>query len=258
MTACVDQLGCSSHGIACSVVRRTEKQCLAVESGYYLRDVSGTARITLNLGIATIGTDTSATAYTDFVSSFTSNVATLLSVTANQVLVNSVTDVGGTAVEISFTVTGDAVSGDAVSSTHFSTAFASIGVSIADHLTTTTIAASDVTTTQDATECTRIVGAVNATYTCDSASNSRVSACDSGHYKVAGATADACPACSPVAGADAAATYTCTSATDSRVSACRVAYFLTVGETGEMDTCTGECSCYATRRLRSVLLSHFL
>jgi hypothetical protein len=110
---------------------------------------------------------------------------------------------------------------------------------IADHRTINAVAAGDVSITLDATECTRIAGALSATYTCDSAIDSRIDACDPGYYKVAGATTDECPACTPVPGAHAEATYTCTSAADSRVSHCRVAYFLTEGQAGEMDTCTG-------------------
>lgn len=239
MTVCTDQTGCSSHGPACSVSRRTEKECLAAESGYYLQVVSAATSIALNVGIGTIGTDTSASSYTNFISSFKSATAAALSINANQVHVNAVIDIDGTAVEVSFTVTGDLANGEAVSPEHISDAFGSTGVLIADHPTITTIAISMVSTTLDATECTRIDGAANATYTCDSATNSRVSVCDSGHYKVTGATVDACPACTPVPGANAEATYTCTSATDSRVSHCRTAYFKTDGEAGEMDTCTG-------------------
>ena len=201
--------------------------------------VSATATIILEIDIATIGTDTSASSYTNFVSSFKSSIAAAVSVSASQVDVNSVLDVDGTAVEVGFTVIGDISNGDAISPSHISDSFSSTGVLIADHATTTMITAGDVATTSDATECTRITGAVNATYTCDSASNSRVDVCDPGHYKVAGATADTCPACTPVPGAHALATYTCTSATDSRVSHCRVSYFRTDGAAGEMDTCTG-------------------
>ena len=243
MPVCTDQPGCTSHQTTCSLARRTEKECLGpVSSGYYLRVASATAVITLQIGIGSIGTDTGASSYTTFISSFKSSIAALLSVTTDQARVNSVGDVGGTAVEVSFTIVGDIASGDAISSVHISGAFASAGVLIADHSTTTTIAAGDVATTLDATECTRIAGAVNATYTCDSAINSRIDACDSGHYKVAGATADACPACTPVPRAHALATYTCTSATDSRVSHCRVAHQRFEGGPGEMDTCLGVIS----------------
>jgi len=95
------------------------------------------------------------------------------------------------------------------------------------------------------TDCIPVTGASpGATYTCTSATDSRVSACDGNKYKTVGATGatDTCTDCVAVDGAKSDATYTCTSATTSRVSTCATATpKKTVGTTGA-DTCTASCA----------------
>lgn len=88
--------------------------------------------------------------------------------------------------------------------------------------------------------CTPVANAApDATYTCTTASDSRVSACDSGFYKVGGdvGAADTCPACSTVTNAADGATYTCTSAADSRVSGCASGFYKLPGGPGAADAC---------------------
>lgn len=88
--------------------------------------------------------------------------------------------------------------------------------------------------------CTPVDNAApDATYTCSTADDSRVSACDSGFYKVGGdvGAADTCPACTGVTNAAAGATYTCTSAADSRVSGCASGFYKLPGGPGAADVC---------------------
>merc|ERR1711871_1551731 len=103
--------------------------------------------------------------------------------------------------------------------------------------------ANDECTSRACAPCTPVDNAAaDATYTCSSASDSRVSACGAGLTKVEGgdgaadtcicddgrylidATEDGqpdhCNECTPVDNAAADATYTCSSVSDSRVSAC--------------------------------------
>ena len=78
-----------------------------------------------------------------------------------------------------------------------------------------------------------------ATYTCTTALDSRVSACDSGYFKLGGSvgTADTCPGCTVVSNAATGATYTCTTAVDSRVSGCASGFYKIIGGTGAADSC---------------------
>jgi hypothetical protein len=88
--------------------------------------------------------------------------------------------------------------------------------------------------------CTPVENAApDATYTCTTASDSRVSACDSGFFKIGGAVgaADTCPSCSTVTNAAEGATYTCTSSVDSRVSGCASGFFKLPGGPGAADAC---------------------
>lgn len=88
--------------------------------------------------------------------------------------------------------------------------------------------------------CTPVENAApDATYTCTTASDSRISACDSGFYKIGGdvGAADTCPACSTVTNAADGATYTCTSAADSRVSGCASGFYKLPGGPGAADAC---------------------
>ena len=78
-----------------------------------------------------------------------------------------------------------------------------------------------------------------ATHTCTTALDSRVSACDSGYFKIGGSvgTADLCPGCTVVGNAATGATYMCTTAADSRVSGCASGFYKIVGGTGAADSC---------------------
>ena len=100
--------------------------------------------------------------------------------------------------------------------------------------------------TQTCTECTEVEYAINeATYTCTSTSNSRVSACAVGYFKTVGRSGDAdlCTACTIITNEATGATYTCTSVSNSRVSACEEDHFKTIGSSGVADTCTTCTAC---------------
>jgi hypothetical protein len=112
---------------------------------------------------------------------------------------------------------------------------------------TATCAAGSYAAANVCTTCTPVANAATgATYTCTSASDSRVSACASDAFKTAGVAGasepDLCTTCTTVAnkattgtlGVDGA--ITCTSATTSRVANCALGYFK--DGTGTKDVCT--------------------
>jgi hypothetical protein len=83
--------------------------------------------------------------------------------------------------------------------------------------------------------------ATDATVTCSTSTNSRVSECAVGFFKDGTGDADVCTPCEVVANAATDATYTCSSAADSRVSSCGDDHFK-VGS-GTADVCTACATC---------------
>ena len=80
--------------------------------------------------------------------------------------------------------------------------------------------------------CTSIMDAEDeATYTCTTASDSRVSACAAGFYRIVGSSgeSDTCQQCITHEGASETAEYICTSDTDSQVDECVTGYEFIVG-----------------------------
>jgi hypothetical protein len=156
--------------------------------------------ITIGVDIATIGTDQTAASYTNFVTSFSDDMAALLGITADRVRVDSVT---GGSVIVGFTVTGPGVygtNGDWTS--QLTTVFESPGVTIAGLQTTSTISATDITTTTDAcaaysyavsqSECENAAGGICA-FTAGSPNtcNTEVDGCDNTDCGSGGVCTDA-------------------------------------------------------------------
>lgn len=98
----------------------------------------------------------------------------------------------------------------------------------------------DSTGTSDSCVTCSVVGNATsgANYTCTTASDSRVTACETGYYKVVGSTGspDMCQPCAVVANSLNTSTLTCTSGSDSEVTACATGYYKT--STPAADTCT--------------------
>ena len=93
--------------------------------------------------------------------------------------------------------------------------------------------------------CTEVVGASDdASYTCSTAGDSRVSSCRSGFFKLPGGVspADVCGECRPVDNAAPDASYTCSAANNSRVSACATGFWKNTS--GMADACT-RCTAVA-------------
>jgi len=148
------------------------------------------------------------------------------------------------------------------------TRFASGGCA-ATSMTKKTVGATGVMTTctaacgtgswDNANTCTACAGgitnaAADATYTCTSAADSRISSCLANAFKTEGAAEnpDTCTLCSLVTGAKAETTYTCTSAANSHIGSCVDGKFKTGGGVDAVDTCS---DCTVAENAASVTCS---
>ena len=102
----------------------------------------------------------------------------------------------------------------------------------------------------ECTACTSVANiAADASVTCTTGSDSRVSACATGFFKTEGAAGahDTCTACTPVQNAGDGTTLSCTTADNSRVDSCAAEHFKTVGaDDSSHDTCTPLTACDTT------------
>ena len=124
---------------------------------------------------------------------------------------------------------------------------------------TTCTAACGAGSWDNANTCTACAGgitnaAADATYTCTSAADSRISSCLANAFKTEGAAEnpDTCTLCSSVTGAKAETTYTCTSAANSHIGSCVDGKFKTGGGVDAVDTCS---DCTVAENAASVTCS---